>query len=404
MNRRVEELKQEDGVRSVLLLESGVPMYYPTLYVSMELRHISVSRQRSNLYSIGVLFNWCLCEGICLETRFKRDQHLSQGEVLQLLDFCGWTVDTQKRLMKGVKLLPNAYQQVSRDMASQRIHAIREYLRFLYLRLAQSKDRENIAKYVSETIKSYKPKIKKYNKNKIIALSDEQIDTITQKLLLGHPENPWKDRSIQLRNLLIFSILYETGIRRGELAGLYVNDIKSTVVSIYRRHNNPLETRKQAPNAKTGERTIPITDGLARLIDIYVMEHRGSVKAAKKHPYLFVSHRKNMGKPMTINAIHEVFKAARLAFPELKGISPHKFRHHMNYRISNMIDEEHKDVAPSQRAEIDGQVRPYLMGWSPNSKMQETYNKRYNQEQAGKMLVARANKFTKGIANESEEN
>ena len=111
-----------------------------------------------------------------------------------------------------------------------------------------------------------------------------------------------------------------------------------------------------------------------------------------------------MGKPMTINAIHEVFKAARLAFPELKGISPHKFRHHMNYRISNMIDEEHKDVAPSQRAEIDGQVRPYLMGWSPNSKMQETYNKRYNQEQAGKMLVARANKFTKGIANESEEN
>ena len=61
-------------------------------------------------------------------------------------------------------------------------------------------------------------------------------------------------------------------------------------------------------------------------------------------------------------------------------------------------------AVPSQRAEIDGQVRPYLMGWSPNSKMQETYNKRYNQEQAGKMLVARANKFTKGIANESEEN
>lgn len=403
MDRRIEELKQENGVRSVLLLEDGIPMYYPTLYVSMKLRHISVSRQRNILYCIEVLFNWCQCEGIDLEARFKLDNHLSEMEVLQLLDFCAWTVDTQKRLMSGVRLLPNAYQQVSRDMASQRIHAIREYLAFLYLRLAQRKDKNDIAKAVSETIISYKPKIKKHTKNTVIALSDEQIDGVTQKLLPGHPDNPWKDKSIQLRNLLIYSILYETGMRRGELAGLYVNDIQNTEISIYRRHNNPLESRKQAPNVKTGERKIPMPESLARLLDVYVMEHRGSIKAAKKHPYLFVSLRRNKGKPMTLNAITEVFKAARSAFPELKGVTPHKLRHHMNYRISNMIDEVYKDATPSEKAAADEEIRPYLMGWASDSKMQETYNKRYNQEQAGKMLVERSNKMNKGKGNAGEE-
>jgi integrase len=403
MDRKVVELKQEDGVRSVILLEEGFPMYYPTLYVSMELRHISVSRQRNILYSIEVLFNWCQCEGIGLEERFKCDEHLSQEEVLQLLDFCTWNVTTQKRLMSGVKLLRTGYKQVSRDMASQRIHAIREYLQFLYIRLAQRKERTNIAKGVSETIKSYKPKIKKYVKNTVIALSDEQINAITQKLLLSHPDNPWKDRSIQLRNLLIFSVLYETGMRRGELAGLYVNDIQGARIAVFRRHNNPLENRNQAPNTKTGERTIPITEDLARLLDIYVMEHRGSIKAAKKHPYLFVSHRKNMGNPMTLNAIQEVFKAARSAIPELKSVSPHKLRHHMNYQISNMIDENYEGATPSEKAEVDTQVRSYLMGWSPTSHMQEIYNQRYFQEQAGKLLIERSNKMNQGKGNADKE-
>jgi integrase len=222
-------------------------------------------------------------------------------------------------------------------------------------------------------------------------------------LLLSHPDNPWKDRSIQLRNLLIFSVLYETGMRRGELAGLYVNDIQGARIAVFRRHNNPLENRNQAPNTKTGERTIPITEDLARLLDIYVMEHRGSIKAAKKHPYLFVSHRKNMGNPMTLNAIQEVFKAARSAIPELKSVSPHKLRHHMNYQISNMIDENYEDATPSEKAEVDTQVRSYLMGWSPTSHMQEIYNQRYFQEQAGKLLIERSNKMNQGKGNADKE-
>jgi len=395
MTRTIEELKQENGVRCMMMLEDGIPMYYPTLFVSVELRHFSVSRQRNMLYCIEVLFNWCQSEHIDLEELFKRGDHLSENEILRLLDFCSWTVNTQLRVVEGVKLLPSAYEQVSKETAAQRIQAIRSYLNFLYLRLAKRKDKADIARSATQTIKSYKPKLKRHTKNKSVSLSEEQINVIIEKLLPSHPSNPWRDPEIQLRNLLIFSVFYETGMRRGELAGLYVGDVKGAEISIYRRHNNPLETRKQAPSAKTGERTIPIPDHLALLIDEYVLNHRGLIKAAKKHPYLFVSHGRNKGAPLSLNAITEVFKVARKAYPALKDITPHDLRHHMNYRISMMIDNEYKDALPADKAIADQEVRSYLMGWSPDGKMQETYNKRYSIEKAGEMLVKRSNKLSK---------
>lgn len=393
MERTVEELKFDNGVRRMLLLEDGIPIYYPTLYISTKHRGTSASRQRNILYSIEILLNWCRLEEIDLEARFMCDEHLVENELFLLMDFCAWSADTQRHLMNGVKLLPKAYRQVSREMASQRIHAIRDYLSFLYIRLAQGENKKSVASAVSDTILSYKPKIKKHTKNETVALTDEQIDAITQKLLPEHPENPWKDTVTRLRNLLIFYVFYETGIRRGELAGLYVNDVQNNSISVYRRHNNPLETRRRAPNAKTGERTVPIPEEVSRLLDKYVMEYRNKFSAAKKHPYLFISHRKNKGQPMTLRAIDEVFNSARKALPELNGLTSHKLRHHMNYRISEMINKEYQDATSFEKAAVDEQVRPYLMGWSPTSKMQETYNKRYNQEQAGKILAERANKM-----------
>ncbi|MEW8019590.1 MAG: hypothetical protein G8D58_02200, partial [gamma proteobacterium symbiont of Phacoides pectinatus] len=238
MGQSIEELRREDGVRCVLLMEDGLPMYYPTLYTSMKLRHLSVARQRTILNAIKVLLKWCQYEGINLEERFKSGDHLTELEVMRLLDFCAWDADTHDKLLSGVKLLSKAYQQVSNQ--SQRIHAIRDYVSFLYVELARCQNKTQVAKAVSNTINSYTPKTKKYTKNSVIALSDEQLTTITEKLMPDHPENPWKAPSIQLRNLLIFSVLYETGMRRGELAGLYVDDVKGNEISIYRRHNNPL--------------------------------------------------------------------------------------------------------------------------------------------------------------------
>ena len=144
MERTVEELKFENGVRRMLLLEDGIPIYYSTLYISRKHRNTSVSRQRSILYNIEVLLNWCRLEKINLEARFTSDVHLTESEIFRLLDFCMWSADTQKSLVNGARLLPKAYVQVSRKVAFQRIHSIREYLKFLYLCLAQGNDKEDV--------------------------------------------------------------------------------------------------------------------------------------------------------------------------------------------------------------------------------------------------------------------
>jgi integrase len=230
-------------------------------------------------------------------------------------------------------------------------------------------------------------------------VSEKQIKAITTKLLPNHPENPWKEPASRFRNLLIFSILYETGMRRGEMSGLYVNDVQDGQVSIRRRQNNPLETRENAPNVKGGERTIPIPEELARLIDHYVLHHRGP----QKHPYLFVSHKRNKGQPLSYSGVNEVFKAARAGLPELEGLSPHHLRHHMNYRISQMIDANQELETATDKQIFDEDARPYLMGWSPDGTQQVRYNKRYNQETAGTMLVDRAERLNKGKDDEPKE-
>jgi len=357
------------------------------------MRQCSKETQIGFLHNLKVLFLWSAYEGIELETRFAGNQHLSESEIHRLVNFCAWRAETHKKLLSSVSVHQTAYKQVKRAAYFQRITAIRNYIDWLYLQLSTSNSKHEEVTRVKATMHSLAPKMKDHAKIEYVKVSDEQLEIITKKLLPGHPDNPWHSESDQHRNVLIFHMLYETGMRRGELLGLHVSDIKECGVSIVRRHNNPIDLRKNQPNAKTGERTIPIPKALELFAHDYVMEHRRKLKGAKKHPFLFISHKKGAGNPLSVSAIDWIFKTARKSFPELKGISPHKFRHHMNYRISKWIDEKYAHLSPEDRAIKDQEIRSYLNGWSPNGTQQARYNRRYNVEEAGKAMVGRANSY-----------
>ncbi|MEQ5817689.1 site-specific integrase [Marinobacter sp. NFXS11] len=395
----VSELRMLDGTRRGSISDNGLLMYYPNLFISSEMRQRSKNTHVGFLHNLKVLFLWLSYEGIDLEARFAKNQHLSEKEIHRLVDFCAWTAETHKKLLGSAALLPTAYMQVKRAAYFQRVTAIRKYMDWLYSQLAtESGKREEMAR-VKATMRSLAPNMKNHGKNEHVEVNDEQIEIITNKLMPGHPENPWRSKSDQYRNLLIFHLLYETGIRRGELLGLYVSDISDCGVAVYRRHNNPIDLRKNQPNAKTGERTIPIPRALEMFAYDYVMEYRRKFNRAKKHPYLFVSHKKGAGNPLSIAAVDWIFRTARKAFPELKNLSAHKLRHHMNYRISNMIDEKWGHLSPEDRAIKDQEVRSYLNGWSPEGKQAARYNRRYNVEEAGKAMVERAENYEKGRDN-----
>ena len=398
----IVQLKFENGIRRSILLENEFPSYYPTLYVSRKMKNLSVNRQRNFLNSIRVLFDWLNYEKINIEKRFQENKPLTEIEIFRLLDFLAWDSKTRYKIMKNVKMLSTAYKQIKKETYYNRTIDVKNYIGFLYIELARNKNKLLIESGMINTIDSYKPKIKKYTKNTIRSITDEQLGIIFENLMPDAIENPWTDPALRLRNLIIINLLYETGIRKGELAALYIADINisENTVGIYRRQNNPLEKRMDAPSVKTGERTIPIPDGLVSIINHYILMHRSVIKQAKKHPYLLISHKRNKGSPMTLRAISEVFVKLHTKFPELKGLSSHDFRHHMNYRISKMISENFADKTPEDKAIMDEQVRPHIMGHSPNSNMQEIYNKRYYVEEANRMLIERSKYL--GKDNESE--
>lgn len=386
-----------DGTRRGCISENGLLMYYPNLYITSRMRQRGKNTQIGFLHNLKVLFQWLSYECIDLESRFVRNEHLSELEIHRLVAFCAWSAETHRKLLShSVSLHPKAYRQVGRATYHQRVTAIRKYLEWLCSQLATDRNQLNEeSERVKATMRSLSPRLKNHTKNDAVEVTERQIEIITEKLMPGHAENPWSSEGLQYRNLLIFHLLLETGMRRGELLGLYVSDLNDNAVSIVRRQNNPLDLRTQQPNAKTGERNIPIPKELTAVAYEYVVNHRGAYKRAKKHPFLLVGHKGGggAGKALSISAIDYVFRTAREAFPELKGLSAHSLRHHMNYRISKLLDEKYGHLSPEDRAVKDQQMRSYLMGWAPDGTQQARYNKRYNTEEAGKAMIERADKY-----------
>lgn len=399
---KVRMMKLEGGERICLPFMDGVPVFYPTYYVTRRLRNKTPSTQNNQLRELRVLSYWEVDSGICLVSRIKDGQSITDLEIQSLVDFCGYSLDSIKKIHSGAKLMRHGYSYVDNEVKRFRLITISYYIQFLYTLISSAENRNIQAESLKAKIKSYTPKRREHLKNvEDKALTDEQVDILLEKLKPGHQENPFANEAIQFRNLAMLHILYETGIRRGELLGLYVEDIDfdKAELKIRRRHHDSRDPRTYQPLQKTKERNIPILDGLVEVLWYYVMEIRGRSKAAKKHPVLFVGHHGgDEGKPLSPAGFQYVFTKIVDAFPVMKGTHAHLLRHHMNYRLSVMLDnvDGWDSMTPEERMRLDETVRSDLMGWKPDGYMQVIYNKRYHKETANKAMAKRADSL-KGI-------
>lgn len=393
---KVELLKVEDGRRFALLLKNGMPAYYPSLFITTQKRNSSFQTQRNIQNHLKLLYSWCELEGVNLDQRFKASEELTGLECLSLVDFCAWDSETIKRIRSGARMLKSAYTQVERSEATARVNHIVAYLKFLYRRLAGCGENDPQLLSMLKDLKAHKPNVKNYRKNRSFELTDEQEVVLKERIIPNHPDNPWSEnRDVRLRNLIIVYLLLETGMRRAEATALRVNDFDfvDPAVSIYRRHDDPIDPRVDQPQAKTGERKIPISAELLEQIDNYIMNCRAKLPRTKKHPFLFVSHRRDKGTPISVQTINHLFVQLSSAFPEMGRLYPHKLRHHWNYTYSKQIDKKMKDCPDEDKKSFDENSRAYLMGWKPGGAMSQVYNRRYDEEEATEMLKKRDKKF-----------
>lgn len=405
------------GERVPLLLDDqGLPLFYPTLFATSQLRNAgaAVNTIRNALTHIQVLLRWETQEGRNLVDEFTSGTFLSLPDIVSLRDFAkldmrhvGARENTEVRsgnavVFSDARVGPAvARPSVTQRVAYNRMTTIADYLEFVGGVIIQYRNSAELAHALAEMGKRIRKHRPRGSKHGLIETPAEKspdpgvVKRLREVIAIGSDENPFSGPTVQLRNAIIIELYRATGMRTGELLSLWVEQFHlgyEPSVSVRRNHDDVHDPRAHQPTSKTKERVLPIPDDLAKLVQHYILEVRARIPGARRHPYVFVSHKtgKTLGKPLSKSGLYRIIERISTSAPELAGIHPHALRHHMNYALSLAIDD-HNAAARSNDAERiirearEQDIRAHLNGHR-NKGSGRVYNERHIREQADKAM------------------
>ncbi|HET7332904.1 site-specific integrase [Dyella sp.] len=357
-----------DGERVPMLLDAcGIPLFYPTLFATSQLRNAgaAVNTIKNKLVDIAVLLRWESDQGRNLAEEFSNSRFLTLADISALRDFAqldmrelnkvqrrgGCRVNSPCEILEAHVAFVGQYRTVSTQQHYNRMSTIADYLEFVGSVVTQHKkssgDVSDVA-CMAKRIRQHRPRGYAHacvNDLHRKSPSSELVDRFMAVAQVDHPDNPFRDRTVRLRNAILFGLLRFTGIRRGELLGLRIDQFdlgNEPLVWVRRNHDDVHDTRCYQPVAKTKERPLPLPRTLADQIQDYILHVRAKISVARRHPYLFVSHKngRTCGQPLSETALgSQIMTAMRAVDPEFQDIHPHALRHYFNYELSRHIDD-----------------------------------------------------------------
>lgn len=394
------------GERYCLLVDSksGMPLFYPNLYITTQVRNrsLSYSAMESALVGISVLLRFMLERNISLEDRFKKGLFLDLNEIDSLRDYCQKKFRTPAIIPGLTKLsVMRDYKQaksnakVSSMTEYNRLTVIAGYVEWLANYLSKSNlsgERRKLIEKMVKAIKARRPVRK--NRNQELTdkgLSEKQLELLFELFRPGSDINPFKEKSVRTRNRLIFLMLFYLGLRGGELLNIRIRDIDfaSSQLVVARRADEKDDPRTNQPLVKTLDRRLPMKESLVQEIHDYILKERRYVPNANKHDFLFVTHKQGptCGQPISKSAYNKIIRVVRDVSPVLYGFTGHKLRHVWNERFSDLMDQMN---TPPDEARQE-QIRSYLMGWREGSGTAATYNKRFIKRKSEQVAVEMQN-------------
>jgi integrase len=394
------------GERYCLLVNSisGMPLFYPNLYVTTQVRNrsLSYSAMESALVGISVLLRFMLERNLSLEDRFKKGLFLDLHEIDSLRDYC------QKKLISSVKnknfielINPDKYKKEKRERVSsqteyRRLTVIADYVEWLALYLSESNRNIEQRKLIDKMVKSIKARrpVRK-NRNQTLndrSLSNEQLELLFELFRPESDLNPFNDKSVRIRNRLIFLMLIHLGLRGGELLNIRIRDIDfaSGQLVVARRADEKDDPRTDQPLVKTLDRRLPMKESLVQEIHDYILKKRRYVPNAKKHDFLFVTHKAGptCGQPISKSSYNKIITVVRAVSPVLYSFTGHTLRHAWNETFSEFMDK--MDNPPDEARQE--QIRSYLMGWREGSGTAAIYNKRFIKRKSEQVALKMQNR------------
>lgn len=397
-----------NAARRKLLVQDHIPIYYPNLFITMEHSGRALETTKKYLEHLAVFEEFLAFSSIDLISHLEQrphSQYLTDSELSRFVSDAGFSKESLAMKYGRMRLHPTAYKSIGKIHAQQRIEAVRDYLAFLYDKLGDHSTRygavDDLKERINRKIKAAKPAWKKTRTGKVKGLTSQER---TRLLEIMHPdsaENPFSDEAIRRRNYIILLLGLDMGLRRSEILLIKTSDIHwhSRQLAVVNLEDESLDPRTMAPQFKTNERVLVMTDDLYDAITEYESKYRhrnprSGRSQANRHPFLLVAHKRNEGGPLTIKAVDGVLSKVREKAPELAHVHTHTLRHDAVYTMLESMREELAVLTPEDRTTQVQKTLTWMFGWSPDSNMPGLYGAKFWKEEADKAIQKRAERFT----------
>lgn len=411
MAMRVRDYKARDGSRFSLLIDlegDAFPLFYPTAFITMRMASRTAGSQRSALFVLKRLYEWAARQKIDLDYRFATKKLLTVPEVESLVQ--AMSANTKKRdgtAIKGARInysldILKVYfgwlfgHWITDSNASENAKLIER----LQTNLQERKNkggstskakRERIAKRISDP--ADEALLELFESADELIKSNSGAEAEDQPSLRKPNElaSIFK-RAVFFRNVLALRILYDTGMRLGELLSLRYPDFipasggESAYIRIRRNHDDEFDRRMNQPVAKTLGRTLKISEDLEKMMFEYLGRYRAEIPNVgfKNESFIFVNHKRgeNQGREIEITTFRSALSVIIKRDKRLKGLHPHLLRHHWNYRFSEHCEKMgYSDTRTRQE-------REHWMGWVEGSSSALDYDLRHIQQSANETGIA----------------
>lgn len=400
MALRIKDYKARDGSRFSLLMDTegdGFPLYFPTAYISMRLARLTANTQRVNLYCLKKLYDWANAKKIDLDHRFATKKLLTVPEVDSLVQ----ALSTNTKELDGTR--------IKGARVSYYVDILIDYFGWLFGHWIKDSNTEAntlLIERLGASLAERKPKSgseARAKRRRIAKRLTDAADTALLELFGSfdevNPEDPGCAVSarplvsnfkmgLKFRNALALRILYDIGIRLGELLSLKYSDFipasggEHAYIRIERNHDDAFDRRMNQPVAKTLGRTLAISEQLEQMMFTYLGKYRAEIPNVgfEDSSFIFVNHKsgENQGREIEIATFRSALAVIIKSDKRLKGLHPHLLRHHWNYRFSQ--DCIKRGLSDQKTRE----EREHWMGWVAGSQSALDYNLRNIQESANK--------------------
>jgi len=362
----------------------GFPLFYPTAFIARSIRR-STSHETQKVYlaTIKRICEWESSRNIDLAMLFHSRTFLSGAQIDDLTNHLRASKQGGKDSVIGSSKF-NTYVAYTAEYLWWLAHEV----------ITDSNTRD-----IRDAIEAQDNMLRRKKRRKAGSISARNQRIVTTRLptdatnqlmeLFYRPfdglQQP-QDFGPRLRNVLMLRVLYETGIRVGELLSLKLKNFiesnggDSAYLEIQRNHHDAFDTRQSQPVAKTLGRKVPISAHLEEQLNDYRDNWRAEVPNVgfSDEDFIFVVHRggRRQGQALPMTTFSSGLSNLKRLYGALEPVHPHLLRHDWNYRFSK------KAESAGLLFEEERTLREQLMGWVPGSPMSNLYNRRHIEERS----------------------